>query len=45
MAVLIDTGLPGQIDDLRVAMEKVEVSFDKPKSCDLDASGCGSYLE
>ncbi len=31
MAVLIDTGFPGQIEDLRVAMEKVEVSFDKLK--------------
>lgn len=29
MAVLIDTGFPGQIEDLRVAMEKVGVSFDK----------------
>ncbi|WP_429841313.1 MBL fold metallo-hydrolase [Brevibacillus sp. FIR094] len=29
MAVLIDTGFPGQMDDLRVAMEKVGVSFDK----------------
>lgn len=31
MAVLIDTGFPGQIDDLRVAMGKVGVSFDKLK--------------
>ena len=31
MAVLIDTGFPGQIEDLRVAMEKVGVSFDKLK--------------
>lgn len=31
MAVLIDTGFPGQIDDVRVAMEKVAVSFDKLK--------------
>ena len=30
-AVLIDTGFPGQIEDLRVAMEKVGVSFDKLK--------------
>ena len=31
MAVLIDTGFPGQIEDLRVAMEEVGVSFDKLK--------------
>ncbi|RRN72853.1 MBL fold metallo-hydrolase [Peribacillus simplex] len=31
MAVLIDTGFPGQIEDLRVAMNKVRVSFDKLK--------------
>ncbi|TNJ62584.1 MBL fold metallo-hydrolase [Paenibacillus hemerocallicola] len=31
MAVLIDTGFSGQIEDLRVAMEKVGVSFDKLK--------------
>ena len=31
MAVLIDTGFPGQIEDLHVAMEKVGVSFDKLK--------------
>ena len=31
MAVLIDTGFPGQIEDLRAAMEKVGVSFDKLK--------------
>ncbi|WP_369436427.1 MBL fold metallo-hydrolase [Lysinibacillus fusiformis] len=31
MAILIDAGFPGQIEDLRVAMEKVGVSFDKLK--------------
>lgn len=31
MAVLIDTGFTGQIEDLRVAMKKVGVSFDKLK--------------
>ena len=31
MAVLIDTGFPGQIEDLHVAMDKVGVSFDKLK--------------
>lgn len=31
MAVLIDTGFPGQIEDIRVAMEKVGISFDKLK--------------
>ncbi|KOS61622.1 MBL fold metallo-hydrolase [Lysinibacillus agricola] len=31
MAVLIDTGFPGQLEDLRVAMEKAGVSFDKLK--------------
>ncbi|MED1916887.1 MBL fold metallo-hydrolase [Bacillus thuringiensis] len=45
MAVLIDTGFPGQMDDLRVAMEKVGVSFDKLKAVilthqDVDHIGC-----
>ncbi|WP_341302935.1 MBL fold metallo-hydrolase [Lysinibacillus sp. FSL H8-0500] len=31
MAVLIDTGFPGQMEDLRVAMDKVGVSFNKLK--------------
>ncbi|MEK5529207.1 MBL fold metallo-hydrolase [Viridibacillus sp. FSL R5-0468] len=31
MAVLIDTGFSGQIEDIRVAMEKVGISFDKLK--------------
>jgi glyoxylase-like metal-dependent hydrolase (beta-lactamase superfamily II) len=31
MAVLIDTGFPGQMEDLRAAMEKVGVSFDQLK--------------
>ncbi|MDY0850663.1 MBL fold metallo-hydrolase [Bacillus thuringiensis] len=31
MAVLIDTGFPGQIEDIQVEMEKVGVSFDKLK--------------
>ncbi|MFC9726505.1 MBL fold metallo-hydrolase [Bacillus cereus] len=31
MAVLIDTGFPGQIEDIQVKMEKVGVSFDKLK--------------
>lgn len=31
MAVLIDTGFPGQMEDLRVAMDKVGVSFDNLK--------------
>ena len=31
MAVLIDTGFPGQIEDLHVAMDKIGVSFDKLK--------------
>lgn len=31
MAVLIDTGFPGQMEDLRVAMEKVGVPFAKLK--------------
>ena len=30
-AVLIDTGFPGQIEDIQVEMEKVGVSFDKLK--------------
>ncbi|AOK92706.1 MBL fold metallo-hydrolase [Paenibacillus polymyxa] len=44
-AVLIDTGFPGQMEDLRVAMEKVGVSFDKLKVVilthqDVDHIGC-----
>lgn len=31
MALLIDTGFPGQIEDIQVEMEKVGVSFDKLK--------------
>lgn len=31
MAVLIDTGFPGQMEDLRVAMEKIRVPLDKLK--------------
>ena len=31
MAVLIDTGFPGQIEDIQVEMERVEVSVDKLK--------------
>ncbi|HFJ9474494.1 MBL fold metallo-hydrolase [Bacillus thuringiensis] len=31
MVVLIDTGFPGQIEDIQVEMEKVGVSFDKLK--------------
>ncbi|MDQ0050600.1 glyoxylase-like metal-dependent hydrolase (beta-lactamase superfamily II) [Paenibacillus polymyxa] len=45
MAVLIDTGFPGQMEDLRVAMEKVGVSFDQLKAVilthqDVDHIGC-----
>lgn len=29
IAILIDTGFPGQIEDLRIAMERAGVSFDK----------------
>lgn len=32
MAVLIDTGFPGQIEDIQVEMERVGVSFDKLKA-------------
>lgn len=44
-AVLIDTGFPGQIEDLRVAMEKAGVSLDKLKAVilthqDMDHIGC-----
>ncbi len=31
IAILIDTGFPGQIEDLRIAMERAGVSFDKLK--------------
>ncbi|KEO76164.1 MBL fold metallo-hydrolase [Paenibacillus polymyxa] len=45
MAILIDTGFPGQMEDLRVAMEKAGVSFDKLKAVilthqDVDHIGC-----
>lgn len=45
MAVLIDTGFPGQIEDLRMAMQKVGVSLDKLNSVilthqDIDHIGC-----
>ncbi len=45
MAVLVDTGFPGQIEDLRMAMEKVGVSFGKLKAVilthqDVDHIGC-----
>ncbi|MGG4217972.1 MBL fold metallo-hydrolase [Paenibacillus jamilae] len=45
MTVLVDTGFPGQIEDLRVAMEKVGVSFDQLKAVilthqDVDHIGC-----
>ncbi|MBJ8192934.1 MBL fold metallo-hydrolase, partial [Bacillus cereus] len=48
MAVLIDTGLPGQMEDLRVAMEKVGVSFDQLKAVILthqDVDHIGSLPE
>ncbi|MGG4451729.1 MBL fold metallo-hydrolase [Brevibacillus porteri] len=48
MAVLIDTGFPGQMDDLRVAMEKVGVSFNKLKAVILthqDVDHIGSLPE
>ncbi|WDZ63764.1 MBL fold metallo-hydrolase [Paenibacillus polymyxa] len=48
MAVLIDTGFPGQIEDLRVAMEKVGVSFDQLKAVILthqDVDHIGSLPE
>ncbi|HFK1438892.1 MBL fold metallo-hydrolase [Bacillus cereus] len=39
MAVLIDTGFPGQIEDIQVEMEKVGVSFDKLKVVILTHQG------
>ncbi|QNR69597.1 MBL fold metallo-hydrolase [Paenibacillus peoriae] len=48
MAVLIDTGFPGQMEDLRVAMEKVGVSFDQLKAVILthqDVDHIGSLPE
>jgi len=45
MTVLIDTGFPGQIEDLRMAMQKVGVSLDKLNLVilthqDIDHIGC-----
>ena len=48
MSVLIDTGFPGQIEDLRVAMEKAGVSLDKLKAVILthqDMDHIGSLPE
>ncbi|NEU29092.1 MBL fold metallo-hydrolase [Paenibacillus polymyxa] len=48
MTVLIDTGFPGQIEDLRGAMKKVGVSFDKLKAVILthqDVDHIGSLPE
>ncbi|KAF6574686.1 MBL fold metallo-hydrolase [Paenibacillus peoriae] len=48
MAILIDTGFPGQIEDLRVAMEKVGVSFGQLKAVILthqDVDHIGSLPE
>ena len=48
MAVLIDTGFPGQIEDIRVEMGKVGVSFDKLKAVILthqDIDHIGSLPE
>ncbi|MGH1288039.1 MBL fold metallo-hydrolase [Bacillus toyonensis] len=48
MAVLIDTGFPGQIEDIQVEMEKVGVSFDKLKAVILthqDIDHIGSLPE
>lgn len=48
MAVLIDTGFPGQIEDIQVEMEKVGVSFDKLKVVILthqDIDHIGSLTE
>lgn len=48
MAVLIDTGFPGQIEDIQVEMERVGVSFDKLKAVILthqDIDHIGSLPE
>ncbi|MCG7409618.1 MBL fold metallo-hydrolase [Paenibacillus sp. ACRRX] len=48
MAILIDTGFPGQFEDLRVALENVGVSLDKLKAVILthqDVDHIGSLPE
>lgn len=48
MAVLIDTGFPGQIEDIRIEMGKVGVSFDELKAVILthqDIDHIGSLPE
>lgn len=48
MAVLIDTGFPGQIEDIQVEMERVDVSFNKLKAVILthqDIDHIGSLPE
>lgn len=45
MAVLIDTGFPGQFEDIQAEMERVDVSFGKLKAVvlthqDIDHIGC-----
>lgn len=48
MAVLIDTGFPGQIEDLRMSMKKAGVSLDKVKAVILthqDIDHIGSLPE
>ncbi len=45
MAVLIDTGFPGQIEDLRVFHGKGRRVVRQTKSCDFDTSGCGSHRQ
>jgi len=45
MTILIDTGFPGQFEDLRVAMEKAGVSLDQLNAVILTHQDVDPYRE